>query len=124
MSAHVLFPLRLDARGRTTEGDAEEYLRGLVEQVLFTRPGERAGRPRFGSGLAGLLFEPLDADLAGTVETLVRTALQEAMGDLIRIDDVAVTVEDSAVAVTISFAPLQRPGAQVSAVFRPAGGTP
>ena len=42
----VGFPLRLDLRGRTTLADDENYLKGLIEQVLFTGP---AGRGAAGS---------------------------------------------------------------------------
>jgi phage baseplate assembly protein W len=127
MSAHVLFPLRLDERGRTATGTDPDYLRGLVEQVLFTRPGERVDRPEFGSGLAALLFEPLHDDLAAVTETVVRTSLQEALAGLIRVDDVAVDTADSAVTVTVAFTPLARPGEQVSVALRLAaasGGVP
>ena len=57
---HLAFPLRLDPRGRTALADDEDYLRGLVEQVLFTRPGERVNRPDFGSGVDRLVFAPTD----------------------------------------------------------------
>jgi hypothetical protein len=36
---HFGFPLRLDARGRLAAVDDDDYLRGLVEMLLFTRPG-------------------------------------------------------------------------------------
>ena len=36
----------------------DDHLRDLIEQVLFTAPGERVMRPDFGSGLLALVFEP------------------------------------------------------------------
>lgn len=127
MTTHVPFPLRLDARGRTATSTGPEYLRGLIEQVLFTRPGERVDRPEFGTGLAGLLFEPLDDDLAAVTETLVRTALHEVLAGLIQVDDVTVEAQESAVAVTVTFTPLADQGEQAATVIRLAdasGGTP
>jgi len=58
------FPLVLDARAQTRTADNGRYLRGLVEQVLFTRPGERVMRPDFGSGVDGLVFGPAGGEMA------------------------------------------------------------
>lgn len=127
MSDHVLFPPRLGDRGRMATGTNEEYLRGLVEQVLFTRPGERVNRPQFGSGVTALVFEPVSDELAAATEAVVRAALQDALGTLISIDDVTVVAEESTLAITVAFTPLGEPAAQATAVVRvgnAAGGTP
>jgi len=44
------FPFRFDARGRTAETGADDHIRDLIEEFLFTNPGERVNRPDFGSG--------------------------------------------------------------------------
>ena len=54
----VDFPYDVDRRGRTRATDDDEHIRDLVEQVLFTAPGERVNRPAFGSGLLQLVFAP------------------------------------------------------------------
>ena len=51
MTVHVAHPFRIDGRGRVAEVDDALYVEQLVEQVLFTSPGERVNRPTFGSGL-------------------------------------------------------------------------
>ncbi|MGV8965784.1 MAG: GPW/gp25 family protein [Cellulomonas sp.] len=106
---HVSFPLRLDARGRTDLVDDEPYLRGLVEQVLFTRPGERVNRPELGSGVDRLVFAPADDALARSTSALVHGALQQWLGDLLRIEDVEVRSVDAMLDVTIVYSPLQAP---------------
>jgi len=106
---HIGFPLRLDTRGRTALVDDEQYLRGLVEQVLFTRPGERVNRPELGSGVDRLVFAPSDDALARSTEALVHGALQQWLGDLLRIEEVAVRSNDSTLEVTIAYTPLQAP---------------
>ena len=83
---HVGFPLRLDLRGRTTLADDEDYLKGLIEQVLFTGPGERVNRPDFGSGVARLVFAPSGDALAESTQALVHGALQQWLGELIRVE--------------------------------------
>jgi len=56
--SQVDFPYDVDALGRTAGTTDEEHVRDLVEQVLFTNPGERVNRPTFGSGLLSLVFAP------------------------------------------------------------------
>ena len=45
------FPFRIDPRGRSAEVVADAHIRQMIEQVLFTVPGERVNRPDFGCGL-------------------------------------------------------------------------
>lgn len=103
---HVSFPLRLDPRGRTALAEDPAYVAGLVEQVLFTGPGERVNRPDFGSGVARLVFAPMDDALAETTRALVQGALQQWLGDLVRVEDVRVTAVDSRVEVVVAYSPL------------------
>ncbi|PPS67834.1 MULTISPECIES: GPW/gp25 family protein [Streptomyces] len=112
--AHLAFPLRLDRRGRLRRSEEEAYLRGLVEAVLFTRPGERINRPDFGSGVHALVFAPAGDELVGVTRSLVQGSLQQWLGDLIRVEDVRVRAEESTVEVTVVYAPL-RAGAVVGA---------
>ena len=77
------FPYRIDARGRTAETDDDAHMRDLIEQVLFTAPGERVNRPTFGSGLLALVFEPNGEALAAATEHAVQGALQLWLGELI-----------------------------------------
>jgi phage baseplate assembly protein W len=107
---HVGHPLRVTGRGRTALVDDEAYLRGLVEAVLFTRPGERVNRPDFGSGIDQLVFAPADGELAKATKALVQGALQRYLGDLLRVEDVAVEAVDSTLRVTVVYAPLAAGG--------------
>lgn len=110
MSApHIAFPLRTGDHGRTLLADDELYLRGLIEQVLFTRPGERVNRPDFGSGVGALVFAPLDDEMARATSGRVHGALQQYLGDLIQVDSVQVTSEESTLSVTVSYRPLRSP---------------
>src|SRR6476661_8979078 len=61
---YVDHPYRFDARGRTAETTTGEHIRDLIEQVLFTAPGERVNRPDFGCGLQRLVFAPNSDELA------------------------------------------------------------
>ena len=71
------FPYHFDGRGRTADDRRADHIRDLIEQVLFTAPGERVMRPDFGSGLLALVFEPNSTALAATTQMLVQGALQQ-----------------------------------------------
>lgn len=97
------YPFRFDNRGHTAEPTADEHIRDLIEQVLFTAPGERVNRPSFGSGLMRLVFAPNSDEMAATTQFLVQGALQQWLGDLIQVEDVQVAAEESALSVTVQY---------------------
>jgi len=103
----VAFPYRFDGRRRTARSDGDEHVRELIEQVLFTAPGERVMRPDFGSGLLELVFEPGGGELAATAQHLVLGALQQWLGSVIAADDVAVEVDDGTLTVRVSYVVLR-----------------
>ena len=100
---NIDFPYRLDHRGRTAEAGSDKHIRDLIEQVLFTSPGERVNRPTFGSGLMQLVFAPNSAELASATQFLVQGALQQWLGDLIQVETVSVNVEDAVLRVTVEY---------------------
>jgi hypothetical protein len=100
---NVDFPYHFDRRGRTAEVEYEAHIRDLIEQVLFTAPGERVNRPGFGSGLLRLVFAPNSDQLAATTQYLVQGSLQQYLGDLILVDAVEVTNEDSTLRVSVRY---------------------
>lgn len=100
----VDYPYRFDDRGRIAETSQDEHIRDLIEQVLFTAPGERVNRPTFGSGLLQLVFAPNGDALASATQLMVQGNLQQWLGDLIQILDVQVESEDSQLQVVVRYA--------------------
>src|SRR5215468_6419682 len=100
---NIEFPFHFNGRGRTADADADAHIRDLIEQVLFTAPGERVNRPTFGSGLLQLVFAPNSDELAAATQFLVQGALQQWLGDLIQVDQVQVESEDSTLRVAIQY---------------------
>jgi phage baseplate assembly protein W len=96
-------PFQVDARGRTADVGADGHLRDLIEQVLFTAPGERVNRPTFGSGLAQLVFGQNSEELATATQFLVQGALQQWLGELIQVEAVDVQSEDATLQVTVRY---------------------
>lgn len=99
----IAFPFHLDARGRTAATGEEEHVRDLVEQVLFTAPGERVNRPTFGSGLLQQVFGPNGDVIATAVQFVVQGALQQWLGDRIQVESVDVASVDSTLSVTVAY---------------------
>lgn len=99
----LYFPYQFDGRGRTREANYPDYIYGLIEQVLFTTPGERVMRPDFGSGLAQLVFAGNSPELAATTQVLVQGALQRWLGNLIVPETVEVEAQDSTLRVTVQY---------------------
>lgn len=100
---NIRFPFHVDHKGRTALSDDDAHLKELIEQVLFTAPGERVNRPTFGSGLMQLLFQPNSPELAATTQFLVQGSLQQWLGDLIEVNNVEVTSRDATLFVTVIY---------------------
>ena len=100
---NIDFPFKFDNRGRTAVTDDEAHIRDMIEQVLFTSPGERVNRPDFGSGLMQLVFAPNSTELAATTQMLVQGALQKWLGDLIQVQSVQVESEDEKLRIAIEY---------------------
>lgn len=99
----IAYPFHIDDRNRIAEADWSEHIRQMIEQVLFTTPGERVNRPTFGSGLMQLIFAPNSQDLNSAVELMVQGALQEWLGELIQVESLVVETEETKLKVTVTY---------------------
>src|SRR5436309_275528 len=118
---NIDFPLRFDGRGRIADTDDNDHIRDLIEQVLFTSPGERVNRPSFGCGLSRLVFAPNSDELAAATQFVVQGSLQQWLGDLIQVDDVIVVNDDAQLLVTVRYVVLRTREQQTAQFTR--GGT-
>lgn len=115
-------PYHFDGRGRTAATGEVDHIRDLIEQVLFTSPGERVMRPDFGAGLLALVFEPNSSTLAATTQFLVQSALQQHLSHLIAVNAVTVDNIDAALQVTVRYTVLADGTAQQASFAVPGGG--
>jgi uncharacterized protein len=97
------YPFHFDGRGRTAQTGSEDHIRDMIEQVLFTSPGERVNRPTFGSGVMQLLFAPNSDALASATQLTVQGALQQWLGDLILVESVDVENDDETLRVHVQY---------------------
>jgi uncharacterized protein len=111
------FPYRVTGSGRTAQDDYGQHVRHLIEQVLFTVPGERVNRPDLGTGLQRFVFASQSDETLAAAQFLVHGALQEWLGDLIEVEGIDVTSEEEKLIVYVRYRLL---GSQQShgAVFR------
>lgn len=100
---NIDFSFHFDARGRTAETGTDDHIRDMIEQLLFTNPGERVNRPDFGSGLLQLVFAPNSPEVAAAVQFTVQASLQQWLGDVIEVQSLEVTSEDSTLRVELNY---------------------
>ena len=100
---NIRYPFRFANDGTTAKCGDVDHIRDLVEQVLFTNPGERPYRPEFGCGLLQLVFEPNSEALAGAVESSTRAALEQWLGELIEVAELSVKADEEHLIVDIAY---------------------
>jgi uncharacterized protein len=107
------FPYQFDGRGRTQEVALQDYVTQLVEQVLFTSPGERVNLPDFGSGLLQLPFAPNSQEMAAATQFAVQGALQKWLSGYLKVQSVTASAQDAVITVTVRYALLNTDVTQV-----------
>lgn len=100
---NIAFPYRFDGTGQTAQASDGDHIRSLIEAVLFTAPGERVNLPTFGAGLRQLMFAPNSPELATATQFLVQGALQQWLGDLIKVESVRVESQDETLRVLVQY---------------------
>lgn len=100
---NIDFPLHFDNRGRTALASNDEHVRDMIEQFLFTNPGERVNRPDFGSGLLQMVFAPNSPELAATIQFTIQAGLQQWLGDVIQVQALEVTSEEATLRVELKY---------------------
>jgi uncharacterized protein len=100
---NIAFPYQFDGRGRTAEAAIADYVTQLVEQTLFTSPGERVNLPDFGSGLLQLPFAPNSVEMAAATQFAVQGSLQKWLGSYLKVQSVTASAQDSTLTVTVSY---------------------
>jgi phage baseplate assembly protein W len=87
------YPYGVSGSGIPNTTPADDHLRDLILQVLFTNPGERLNLPEFGAGVHSLVFTPNNETLRTSAQFLIATNLQRWLGDRIDVEQVNVSSE-------------------------------
>ncbi len=99
----VGFPFQLDTRGQAADPGYERHVREMIEQLLFTRPGERVNRPNFGCNLLDLVFSPETAEEASVTQHLARAALQRYLGDVVTVKALVIDTHDTTIDIRVEY---------------------
>lgn len=104
--SRAAFPYAIGPGGQTAAADHRDYVESLIIQVMGVEPGERVNRPAFGCSLRGLVFAGGRSEMTIAVEALVQSALRQWTADVIRIQDVDVTMLAETVQVIVHYVDL------------------
>lgn len=102
---HLAFPFQFDPMGSAPLlADRARHIRGQIEQVLFTLPGERVFRPEFGAGVKALVFEPNNAPLWQVTKRRLLASLADALQGEVDPKSIEVSVSGDESELTIEVA--------------------
>jgi uncharacterized protein len=100
---YLVYPFQIDHLGRTKVTNLREHIKQLIEQTLFTSPGERVNLPFFGCRINELLFAPNSPELLAEVTNIVYSSLIKYLSDLVTIENVTIENSDATIAVTVAY---------------------
>ncbi len=97
------FPLTLGAHHGIAVVAVEDSVRAMLEQILFTAPGERVNRPTFGVGAPRYVFEPNSPLLAERLRVSLEENVYEDFGTSVEIRGLVVEQDEEQLRVQVSF---------------------
>ena len=100
---NIDFPFRFDRRGATATTGYADHVRDMLEQLLFTAPGERINRPDFGCGLMQLVFAPNSPELAAAVQATIQGAIAQWLGDVVDVRTLEVEAREATLRVELDY---------------------
>jgi phage baseplate assembly protein W len=113
---NIDYPFHFDSRGHSAGANNYDHIREMIEQMLFTNPGERVNRPDFGGGLQRLIFGPASPELAAALKFSIQATLQRHLGDLIELQTMEVSSQESTINILIQYV-VRRTNQQQTAQF-------
>jgi uncharacterized protein len=101
----ISFPLQADQRGVLALSQGVSDIEQAMRLILGTAPCERPMRPEFGCAVHDLVFDTIDAEMVGKVETAVHRALArwEPRIDVESLDFDLADVNEGRLIITINY---------------------
>jgi uncharacterized protein len=101
----LAFPLQADQRGALALAHGVADIEQAIKLILGTAPGERPMRPEFGCAVHDVVFDTIDAEMIGKVQTAVHEALDrwEPRIEVIDLDFDLSEVEAGTLVITITY---------------------
>ena len=102
--AHLSFPFRIGADGRTaTVQSREDHVRDELIQLLLTSPAERPFLPDFGGGARRLVFEGGGETTTAMAKAMISQAISRWLGTRVNLDELTVTMQQSTIVIDIVY---------------------
>lgn len=94
--SRLAFPFTVTGLGRSAAVayGTDEHVRQMLELLVLTVPGERVMRPELGSPARQLVFGAQDGPAAAALGAALQSAIQQWLGDVLTLLDVAVEAVD------------------------------
>src|ERR1017187_9323890 len=122
MPDYLEYPFGFDGSGRVARTGADDHVKEMIYQLLFTSPGERVNLPDFGCGILQMVFRPNSEILAAATQALMQGALQQWLGGGISILQLEVASVDERLEISLEYV-RRDTGQQVQVTFTaPSGG--
>ncbi|MDJ0837671.1 MAG: GPW/gp25 family protein [Acidobacteriota bacterium] len=103
----VFAPFRISRNGLVAAANQNDHIRQMIEQLLFTSPGERVNHPDFGCGLLNLIFAPVSSEIVATNQFTVQSNLDQWLGDLIKVEKVEIQSKENLLEVYVAYSNLK-----------------
>jgi phage baseplate assembly protein W len=100
---NIDFPYHIDGRGQSASTSDDDHILDMIEQFIFTNPGERLNRPDFGSGLQQLIFAPNSPELASALQFTIQAGINRWLGDLIELRALDVQSDGSELRISLNY---------------------
>ena len=114
---NVTFPFQIDPLGFVAEASYADHIEQMIEQILFTRPGERVNLPEFGCGVQSLVFGSTSPELAVAVRSRIEASIQKWLPGVVQVEAVDISHTDSTLEIQLRYA-LTRTAERRTARFR------
>ncbi len=124
MAPALKFPFQISDRSVPETSGRAAVIGQQIEQLLFTLPGERVGRPSFGCGVQRLVFGGADPETAAAAEYVISTSIRKHMSELIELDAVRVSVDEVTLFVDVLYTVTDSGEERAASFTRPLEGTP
>ena len=99
----IAFPYVFDTNRVTGLADEPAHVRQMLEQLLFTLPGERVNRPDFGCGIQRMVFAAQSTEVVATLQALVESEIHRWLGDVLSLRKLDVASEDATLRVRLEY---------------------
>jgi len=99
----IAFPYVFNPEHVTHTADEPSHIRQMLEQLLFTMPGERVNRPDFGCGIQRMVFAPLNSEVQATLHALIESEIHRWLGDVLTPRKLEVSSDDATLRVLLEY---------------------